>query len=90
MVILRGIFHACETLIYDLHEYVMILCAVIFIGAFSFMFWSVVAHRKSVGRKAANFHQNIGVEIAWTVIPLIILAIIAWPVTKTAIAQALI
>ena len=90
MVILSRIFHACETLIYDLHEYVMILCAVIFIGVFSFMFWSVVAHRKSVGRKAANFHQNIGVEIAWTVIPLIILAIIAWPVTKTAIAQALI
>ena len=87
---LRGILHACETLIYDLHEYVMILCAVIFIGVFSFMFWSVYAHRKSVGRKAANFHQNIGVEIAWTVIPLIILVIIAWPVTKTAIAQALI
>ena len=87
---LRGFFHPRETLIYDLHEYVMILCAVIFIGVFSFMFWSVYAHRKSVAHKAANFHENIGVEIAWTVIPLIILVIIAWPVTKTVIAQALI
>ena len=76
--------------IHDLHEYVMILCTVIFVGVFAFMFYSVYAHRKSVGREAANFHKNIGVEIAWTVIPLIILVVVAWPVTKTVIAQALI
>jgi len=73
--------------IHGLHEYVMILCTVIFVGVFGFMFYSVYAHRKSVGHKAANFHERIGVEIAWTVIPLIILVIIVWPAIKTVMAQ---
>jgi cytochrome c oxidase subunit 2 len=70
-----------------LHQYVIWLVIVIFVSAFGFMFWSCYAHRKSVGHQAANFHQHLGVEIAWTAIPLIILVIIAWPVTKTVIAQ---
>jgi cytochrome c oxidase subunit 2 len=73
--------------IHDLHEWVMILVTVIFVGVFGFMFWAVYAHRKSVGHKAAHFHENTTVEIIWTVIPLIILVVIAWPVTKTVIAQ---
>jgi cytochrome c oxidase subunit 2 len=48
--------------IHDLHEYVMILCTVIFIGVFSFMFYSVYAHRKSKGHKAAQFHENTTIE----------------------------
>jgi len=54
---------------------------------FGFMFWSVYAHRKSKGHAAEQFHENTTVEILWTVIPAIILVIIAWPVTKTVIAQ---
>src|SRR6266581_1648676 len=73
--------------IHNLHEYVMILCTVIFVGVFGFMFWACYAHRKSKGHKAARFHENTTVEILWTVIPMLILVIIAWPVTKTVIAQ---
>ena len=73
--------------IHWLHEAIMVLVIVLFVGVFGFMFWSCYAHRKSVGHKAANFHKHLGVEIAWTAIPLIILVIIAWPVTKTVIAQ---
>ena len=73
--------------IHGLHEYVMILCTVIFVGVFGFMFWACYAHRKSKGYKAAQFHENTTVEILWTVIPMIILVVIAWPVTKTVIAQ---
>jgi cytochrome c oxidase subunit 2 len=73
--------------IHELHEYVMILCTVIFVGVFAFMFYSVFAHRKSVGHKAAQFHENTTVEILWTVIPAVILIGIAWPTTKTVIAQ---
>ena len=75
------------TEIHDLHEYVMILCTVIFVGVFSFMFWSVYAHRKSKGHKAAQFHENTTIEILWTVIPAIILVIIALPATRVVIAQ---
>jgi cytochrome c oxidase subunit 2 len=51
------------------------------------MFWSCYAHRKSIGHKAAQFHENTLVEVLWTVIPAIILVIIAVPVTKVVIAQ---
>jgi cytochrome c oxidase subunit 2 len=71
----------------QLHQYVMWLIIVIFVGVFGFMFYACYAHRKSVGHKAEQFHENTTVEILWTVIPAIILVIIAWPVTKTVIAQ---
>jgi cytochrome c oxidase subunit 2 len=75
------------TIIHDLHEYVMILVTVIFVGVFGFMFYACYAHRKSVGHKAEQFHENTTVEIIWTVIPALILIAIAWPVTKAVIAQ---
>src|SRR5262245_16823848 len=70
-----------------LHQYVMWLIIVIFIGVFAVMFYSCYAHRKSKGHQAAQFHENTTVEILWTVIPAVILVVIAWPVTKTVIAQ---
>ena len=73
--------------VHGLHDYVMILVIVIFVGVFSVMFWSVYAHRKSKGHQAAQFHENTMVEMLWTVIPLVILIFIAWPATKTVIAQ---
>ncbi len=73
--------------IHWLHGAVMVLVLALFVAVYGFMFWSCYAHRKSVGRKAANFHRHLGVEIAWTAVPLIILVMIAWPVTKAVIAQ---
>jgi len=73
--------------IHDLHEYVMILVVVIFVGVFGFMFYACWAHRKSKGHPAAQFHENTTVELIWTVIPAIILVFFAWPVTKSVIAQ---
>ncbi len=69
------------------HQYVMWLIIVIFVGVFGFMFYACWAHRKSKGHAAEQFHENTTVEILWTVIPAIILVIIAWPVTKVVIAQ---
>ena len=50
----------------------LIICTVIFIAVFGVMFYSIWKHRKSVGHKSANFHESVKVEIAWTVIPFII------------------
>lgn len=69
------------------HQYVMWLIIVIFVGVFGFMFYACWAHRKSKGHPAEQFHENTTVEILWTVIPAIILVVIAWPVTKVVIAQ---
>ena len=70
-----------------LHQVVMWIIVVIFVGVFGFMFYACWAHRKSIGHKAEQFHENTTVEILWTVIPAIILIVIAWPVTKVVIAQ---
>jgi cytochrome c oxidase subunit II len=70
-----------------LHQVVMWIIVVIFVGVFGFMFYACWAHRKSIGHKAEQFHENTTVEILWTVIPALILIAIAWPVTKVVIAQ---
>ncbi len=72
---------AAQTVI-DLHDLMMIIIIVIFIGVFAVMFYSVFAHRKSRGHQAAQFHDNTLVEVAWTVVPLLILIGMAWPATK--------
>ena len=69
--------------IYDLHTVITLICVVIFVGVFGVMFYSVYAHRKSKGHKAAQFHENVKVEIAWTVIPFIILVLMMFPATRT-------
>lgn len=67
---------------YDLHILITIICAVIFCGVFGVMFYSLYAHRKSKGHKAANFHESTTVEVIWTVIPFLILLGMAFPATK--------
>src|SRR5688572_23096089 len=70
-----------------LHQVIMWIILVIFVGVFGVMFYACFAHGKSVGHKAAQFHENTTVELLWTVIPAIVLVAIAWPVTKVVIAQ---
>ncbi len=73
--------------VYWLHWFMLILCAVIFVGVFSVMFYSIWKHRKSVGHKAANFHESVTVEIVWTVVPFLIVILMALPATKMVVAM---
>lgn len=70
-----------------LHWFMLIICAVIFIGVFGVMFYSIWKHRKSVGHKPASFHESVTVEIVWTVVPFIIVILMALPATKVLVAQ---
>lgn len=69
-----------------LHWFMLIMCIVIFILVFSVMFYSIWKHRKSVGHKPANFHESVTVEVIWTIIPFIIVIIMALPATKVLVA----
>jgi cytochrome c oxidase subunit 2 len=71
--------------IYDIHMLVFWICVVTGIVVFSFMFYSLIAYRKSNGHKPANFHHNTAVEIIWTIIPTIILFGMAVPASYTLI-----
>ena len=70
-----------------LHNFVMIVCTLIFIGVFGVMFYSIIKHRKSRGHKAANFHESTTVEIVWTVVPFLIVIMLALPATKVVVAM---
>ncbi|WP_353236386.1 cytochrome c oxidase subunit II [Diaphorobacter ruginosibacter] len=70
-----------------LHWMMLIICTVIFIGVFAVMFYSIWKHRKSRGAKAANFHESVTVEVVWTVIPFIIVIMMALPATRVLVAQ---
>ena len=73
--------------IYGLHNLMMIICLVIFVVVFGFMFYSILKHRKSLGHKPATFHESVSVEIAWTIVPFIIVIGMALPATKTVVAM---
>jgi cytochrome c oxidase subunit 2 len=70
-----------------LHWFMMITCLVIFLAVFSVMFYSIWKHRKSKGHKPANFHESVTVEVIWTIIPFIIVILMALPATKVLVAS---
>lgn len=68
--------------VYSLHMLVLWVCVCIGIAVFGTMFYSIYFHRKSRGYKASNFHESTKIEILWTIVPAIILIILAIPATK--------
>ena len=71
----------------NLHYFMLIVCVVIFLAVFGVMFYSIIKHRKSVGHKSANFHESVTVEIAWTIIPFVIVVVMGMLATKTVVAM---
>ena len=72
---------------YSLHMLILWVCVAIGIVVFGAMFYSIVYHRKSKGAVAAQFHESTAVEIAWTIVPFLILIGMAIPATKALIAM---
>ena len=70
-----------------LHNFMMILCTVIFVAVFAVMFYSIWKHRKSKGHKPANFHESVTVEVIWTIVPFVIVILMALPATKVLVAS---
>jgi cytochrome c oxidase subunit 2 len=70
-----------------LHELLLWVCLVIFVAVFAVMFYSMWAHRKSRGAKPADFHESTSVEIAWTVVPFLIVIGLGIAATGEVIAQ---
>ena len=70
-----------------LHNVMLVICLVIFLAVFGVMFYSIIKHRKSKGFKPANFHESVGVEIAWTVVPLVIVMGMGLLATKSVVAM---
>ena len=69
--------------IYELHMLIFWVCVVIAVVVFGAMIWSIIFHRRSKNPEPASFHHNTTVEVVWTVIPFVILILMAWPAAST-------
>ncbi len=65
-----------------LHHISLWVCIVVGIVVFGAMFYSMFAHRRSKHPTPADFHESLTVEIIWTVIPVLILIVMAVPATQ--------
>lgn len=70
-----------------LHYMMLAICVAIFVVVFGVMFYSIIKHRKSKGAVPATFHESMKVEVAWTVVPFIIVILMALPATKVVVAM---
>lgn len=67
---------------YDLHLVILVIITLIGVGVFAVMIYSIIMHRKDKGHEAATFHENTVVELAWTIIPFVIIFLMAFPATR--------
>lgn len=64
---------------YQIHMIIFWWCVAIAVVVFGAMIYSIINHRKSKGVEPATFTHNMTAEVVWTVIPVIILLIMAVP-----------
>ncbi len=74
--------------IHQLHMTILWVCVAIGVLVYGLMIYAIIRHRKAAGHQAAAFHESTTVEIIWTIIPFIILIVMAVPATKTLIEMS--
>ncbi len=67
--------------VYSLHNTIFLVCVGIGVVVFGVMFYALLNHRKSLGVEPARWHDNFWLEVAWTVVPFLILVAMAIPST---------
>lgn len=82
----RGVTHTAR-MAYEAHMVALWVCVIIGLIVFGAMGYAMFKFRKSKGAVAATFSHNTTAEIIWTVIPVIILVVMAWPATAKLIAM---
>jgi cytochrome c oxidase subunit 2 len=74
---------------YDMHMIMLWICVVIGVLVFGAMAVAMVKFRKSKGAVPdTTFVHSTKMEIVWTVVPVLILVVMAWPATKYLVAAA--
>ncbi|MDX1625603.1 MAG: cytochrome c oxidase subunit II [Wenzhouxiangellaceae bacterium] len=68
--------------VYQLHMVILMIVTIIGIAVFAAMFTSIWLHRKSRGAEPAQFSHSARAEIIWTIIPILILVVMAVPATR--------
>lgn len=82
----RGVTHTAR-MAWEAHMVALVVCVVIGVLVFGAMAYAIFKFRRSKGAVAAQFSHNTKAEIIWTVIPIVILVVMAWPATAKLIAM---
>jgi len=72
--------------IYSLHTLVNVVCFAICLIVFAVLFYSIARHRRSRGHEARQFTGYKPLEVAWAIVPVLIVIGLAIPATATLIA----
>jgi cytochrome c oxidase subunit 2 len=74
--------------VYQIHMWAFYVCCVIGVIVFGAMIIAMVKFRKSKGAVPAKWSHNTKVEMVWTVVPILILVVLAAPATNVMISMA--
>ena len=69
--------------VFELHMLIFWVCVAIGLVVFGIMFYSMFAYTKKKNPNPSTFHENTKVELAWTIIPFLILVLMAIPASNT-------
>ncbi len=69
--------------VFELHMLIFYICVAIGAVVFSVMFYSLFRYTKKRNPNSSTFHESTKLEVAWTVVPFLILIAMAVPASKT-------
>lgn len=67
---------------YSLHMTIFLICVLIGIVVYGILVFTLIKYRKSKGAVPSTFHHSTKLEVAWTVVPFLILIGMAIPSTQ--------
>ena len=69
--------------VFELHMLIFYICVAIGAVVFSVMFYSLFRYTKKRNPNPSTFHESTKLEVAWTIIPFLVLIAMAVPASKT-------
>ena len=69
--------------VFELHMLIFYICVAIGAVVFSVMFYSLFRYTKKRNPNPSTFHESTKLEVAWTIVPFLILIAMAVPASKT-------
>ena len=69
--------------VFELHMLIFYICVAIGAVVFSVMFYSLFRYTKKRNPNPSTFHESTKLEVAWTIVPFLILIEMAVPASKT-------
>ncbi len=69
--------------VFELHMLIFYICVAIGAVVFSVMFYSLFRYTKKRNPNPSTFHESTKLEVAWTIVPFLVLIAMAVPASKT-------